>query len=105
MTSDIGNIQNPRSFYDLTKLSVSDSCLLPVKQVGKAFLHTGSRSLLLSLIYHVPNLTRNLISIAQLCHKNSCAIDFNGSSFSLKDKQTGKVLLKADSSHGLYYEL
>lgn len=55
----------------------------------------------LSPIYHVPNLTSNRFS-HQFCRKNSCAIDFNGSSMSLKDQRTERVFLQADFSHGLY---
>lgn len=86
MTSDSGKILNPRHFYDLIKVSVGDGSFRSIKQVSKAFLHTDSRSLLLSPVYHVPNHACNLLLVSQLCHTNSCAIDVNGSSFPGKDQ-------------------
>lgn len=68
-------------FYDLTNVLIDGGHLLPIKQVGKSFLNAGSQSI---SNYHVPNLTSNRFS-HQFCRKNSCAIDFNGSSMSLKD--------------------
>lgn len=41
-TNDISEILNPRPFYNLTKVSIGDAHLLPIKTIDKGFLHTGS---------------------------------------------------------------
>lgn len=98
----MGSLLDSKLFYNFTKVSIGDGKLLSVKHIGKSTLHNNPRPVVLSPIYHVPNLAWNLISVHQLCHDNDCFIGFDGLSFCVKNKKARKVLLWATSSWGLY---
>jgi hypothetical protein len=50
----------------------------------------------------VPSLVRNLLSVRQFTRDNHCTIEFDAFGFSVKDLQTRCVILRSNSSDGLY---
>jgi hypothetical protein len=45
---------------------------------------------------------RNLLSVRQFTRDNHCTIEFDAFGFSVKDLQTKRVILRSNSSDGLY---
>lgn len=66
MTNDLDIILNLNSI----KIIVGKNQLLPINVVDTSFLHTLNDSLRLSLVYHIPALSRNLLSVIILCKDN-----------------------------------
>jgi hypothetical protein len=50
----------------------------------------------------VPHLIRNLLSIHQFTHDNSCSVEFDARGFSVKDLETRRVILRCNSEGDLY---
>lgn len=67
----------------------------------QTYLNTKQGHLILKNILVVPNLKKNLLSVAQLTLDNSCSIAANSHDFVIKDPQ-GKTLAKGHKKGGLY---
>lgn len=51
---------------------------------------------------HVPTITKNLLSVAQFTSDNNVYFEFHPRVFLVKDRETGKLLLRETLEHGLY---
>ncbi|GKA14952.1 ribonuclease H-like domain-containing protein [Tanacetum coccineum] len=74
----------------------------PVTHTGHSFLHTSSKPLHLNHILVTPNIIKNLISVHQFTRDNDVSVGFDAYGFSIKDYQTGQLLLRCDSTGDLY---
>jgi len=66
---------------------------------------TGStklNSLNLHDVLYVPNITKNLLSVSKLTVDNNILVEFDASCCFMKDKITGKTILKGKLKDGLY---
>ncbi|GJV11912.1 ribonuclease H-like domain-containing protein [Tanacetum coccineum] len=74
---------------------------IPVTHTGHSFLHTSSMPLHLNHIV-TPHIIKNLISVRQFTRDNDVSVEFDAYGFSVKDYQTGRLLLRCDSTGDLY---
>ncbi|KAI5321499.1 hypothetical protein L3X38_030570 [Prunus dulcis] len=75
---------------------------LRIDHIGSAHIPTTTSSLSLSSVFHIPQLTANLLSVYHLCQDNNCRMIFDQFGFSIQDKVTNRVLFHGKSDHGLY---
>ncbi|GJT40578.1 ribonuclease H-like domain-containing protein [Tanacetum coccineum] len=75
---------------------------IPVTHTGHSFLHTSSKPLHLNHILVTPHIIKILISINQFTRDNDVSVEFDAYGFSVKDYQTGRLLLRCDSTGDLY---
>ncbi|GKB42630.1 hypothetical protein Tco_0887572 [Tanacetum coccineum] len=75
---------------------------IPVTHTGHSFLNTSSKPLHLNHILVTPHIIKNLISVRQFTRDNDVSIEFDAYGFSVKDYQTGRLLLRCDSTGDLY---
>ncbi|GJV39212.1 ribonuclease H-like domain-containing protein [Tanacetum coccineum] len=75
---------------------------IPVTHTGHSFLHTSSKPLHLNHILVTPHIIKNLISVRQFTRDNDVSVEFDAYGFSVKDYQTGRILLRCDSTGDLY---
>jgi hypothetical protein len=61
------------------------------------------KSLNLHDILYVPNITKNLLSVSKLDADNNILVEFDKNCCFVKDKLTGKAILKGILKDGLYY--
>ncbi|GJW50266.1 ribonuclease H-like domain-containing protein [Tanacetum coccineum] len=73
-----------------------------VTHTGHSFLHTSSKPLHLNHILVTPHIMKNLISVHQFTRDNDVSVEFDAYGFSVKDYQTGQLLLRCDSTGDLY---
>ena len=72
-----------------------------VKHIGSTKLSTPSSSFHLHNVLHVPYITKNLISVHKFTYDTNTFIEFHPSYFLVKDRPTGRVLLRGLSRNGL----
>ncbi|GJW75692.1 ribonuclease H-like domain-containing protein [Tanacetum coccineum] len=89
--------------------SFSNSCIhlyllamVTLTHTGYSFLHTSSKPLHLNHILVTPHIIKNLISVRQFTRDNDVSVEFDAYGFSVKDYQTGRLLLRCDSTGDLY---
>ncbi|GJS65511.1 hypothetical protein Tco_0680075 [Tanacetum coccineum] len=75
---------------------------IPVTHTGHSFLHTSSKPLHLNHILVTPHIIKNLIYVRQFTRDNDVSVEFDAYGFSVKDYQTGRLLLRCDSTGDLY---
>ncbi|GJR82489.1 ribonuclease H-like domain-containing protein [Tanacetum coccineum] len=83
-------------------VAVGDGRFIPVTNSGHSVLSTPFRLLRLNSVLITPNIVKNLISVRQFVHDNSCTVEFDLFGFSVKDFINRRVLLRCDSTGELY---
>ena len=101
MTLDDGNLLSKTIYIGNDIVKVGDGTLLPIAHVGTLLLSSPHYPLSLQIGLHVLKLQHNLLFVRQLCRDNHCTVEFDSSSFRVKDNTTG-VLLQASSASPIY---
>ena len=83
-------------------LVVGNGEKLSIKSIGSATIHTNQQPLKLKQVLHVPEITKNLLSVSRLTLDNQVYLEFHSGYCLLKDKVTGRTLLQGNLSEGLY---
>lgn len=104
VTADLQNLSIKSDCKGKGKLIVGNGSELKISHIGDIFLSSqhSQKSLFLHNILHVPNITKNLISISQFTKDNDVVIEFFFDCCLIKDKVTRKILIQGALKHGLY---
>ena len=103
LTSDLANLNVHAEDYTGTdQIRVGNGKGLPVAHIGTTSLSTPHSSLLLKDVLHVPQITKNLISVQNFTSITNTFFEFHPTYFLVKDRPTKKLLLHGLSSNGLY---
>ena len=75
---------------------------MEIAHIGRALLPTPRRSLRLNNILHVPSASQSLLSAYRLMIDNQAFLEIHPEFFSVKDQETGNILLRTRSRRGLF---
>lgn len=104
VASSLGQMHINSPYSGTSKLVVGNGTTASI-------LHTGtiqvpslqhSRSVILKDVLHVPDITKNLVSISKFLRDNDAVIEFHVDSCLVKDQKTNKILLRGALKDGLY---
>ncbi|KAL4368308.1 hypothetical protein GQ457_05G024980 [Hibiscus cannabinus] len=84
------------------KLIVGNGVKIPISHVGQSMLLSASRPLQLTQVLHVPNITKNLLSVSKLARDNGVFVEFHAKTCMVREEGTGAVLLEGVEEDGLY---
>lgn len=102
MTSTPGILSHLQPYAGPDKVMVGNGNLFNITYTGHATIVSGSTKLTLENVLLVPDLERNLLSIGQLTTTFPITCEFTGVDFSIKDKDTHRILLKGIKHGNLY---
>lgn len=102
VTNDLNNLSLHCPYDNTEELTIGDGSSLPIHNTGSFTLHTSSHKFHFNNVLHVPNISRNILSISQFCKDNHMSIEFLPSSFCVKDLSTSQVLLQGQIRNGVY---
>ncbi|CAL9028341.1 unnamed protein product, partial [Prunus brigantina] len=102
VTPDIANLSIANSYIGPDQLKVGNGNGLSITHVGSSSFSSSTGSFHLSNILHVPDITKQLLSVHQFSKDNNCYFEFHPSFFVVKDQITGKPLLHGLNESGLY---
>lgn len=85
------------------RVKVGNGTGLGIYNLGSSILHTSGRPLSLHNVLHVPLITKNLKSVAQLTRENNVFVEFHSTHCVIKEKVTSQPLLHVPFTHGLYH--
>jgi len=88
------------AYGGLDEIQVGDGTRFAIKNTGISKL---SPNFILRFILHVPQITKNLLSIQKFTSDNNVYVEFHPSCFFVKDPTSGKILHRGLSRHGLYH--
>lgn len=110
--NDFGNLSFGADYSGNNKVHVGNGAGLDIHHIGSSILHSPSSSnvFILKNLLHVPQITKNLISVSTFAKDNSVTFakddsvyfEFHPFDCFVKDLKTGQVLLKGKVSDGLY---
>ncbi|BBG96882.1 hypothetical protein Prudu_005830, partial [Prunus dulcis] len=102
MVSDISSLTHVAPCESTEQVIVGNGEGLKIKHIGTTAIACASTSLRMPSVFHVPQLSANLLSVHQLCKDNNCVISFDASGFVIQDRVTKTILLQGRSNNGLY---
>uniref|UniRef100_A0A803PRX7 Reverse transcriptase Ty1/copia-type domain-containing protein n=1 Tax=Cannabis sativa TaxID=3483 RepID=A0A803PRX7_CANSA len=103
LTNGLDSHESAIPYPSTESLAVGDGKKLLISNIGLATLPAfNSTNLKLNSVLHVPVITKNLVSVSQLTNDNFVFLEFHKSCCFVKDKKTGRVLLKGTLKDGLY---
>lgn len=83
MTNDSGILWKIQPHIQSNMIILENGHLLPINEVGSSSITTSLGSLMLSNVYYVPSLSRNILFIQQFYKDTSCIVSFDDSIFFL----------------------
>lgn len=104
MTNDANQMRDKVDYKGKAQVMVGNGKTLPITHIGINSVSTlqPNRSLILKDVLHVPNLTKNLVSISQFTRDDNVILLFDSTSCLVKDKSSSHVLLHGTLNNGLY---
>ena len=102
-TLDKSLINFPVAYQGLDQLNISNGNGLKIHSLGSNIISSSYYPLKLNSIFHVPKITRNLLSVQKLTSENNVYFEFHSSYCLVKDKTTNCILLQGTLRNGLYY--
>ncbi|KAD2804381.1 hypothetical protein E3N88_37758 [Mikania micrantha] len=103
ITNDLSALSLHAPYDGTEELVIGDGSSLKITHIGSLSLTFNSHSLLLTSVLCVPLVSKNIISISQLCTDNNLLIQFFSSNFLIKESKTNQLLHHGTASHGLYH--
>lgn len=97
ITSSLNNLSLHSPYHGIDKVAIGNGKTLPISNVGisQMLTHTTPISILsLPNVLHVPNMTKNFISVSQLTNEKNVIAEFHSTFCLIKDKETGQVLFR-----------
>ncbi|KAF7831318.1 Retrovirus-related Pol polyprotein from transposon TNT 1-94 [Senna tora] len=105
LTNDATNLQEQQAYTgpDTVHTANGNATGLSISTVGNSEVHTQNhKSLLLKDLYHVPSISKNLISVSKFSKDNNVYFQFFSDHFLVKSQETHDLLLKGRMTKGLY---
>jgi hypothetical protein len=84
------------------QIHTTSSSGMNINHIGYSNIHTPSRHLMINKILHVPQASKNLISVHRLASDNNIFLEFHPHFFYIKDMDTRNLLVKGSCRGGLY---
>ncbi|KAL4590424.1 hypothetical protein LXL04_003353 [Taraxacum kok-saghyz] len=103
LTSDRSSLHTVSEYGGPDEILLGDGTTFSISHIGHTNLPTATRSLRLSNVLCVPNLRKNLISVAKLCRTNNVSVEFFPLYFLIKDLCTGAPLMRGENINDVYY--
>ena len=103
ITPDPSLLNFPMPYTGSDQMRIGNGKGLKILSSGLNTIPSSLYSLKLNNIFHVPKITKNLLSVQKFTYDNNVYFEFHSSHCLVKDKSTHKILLKGMLKDGLYY--
>jgi hypothetical protein len=103
LTADYGHLNlHAEDYTGQDQVRIGNGQGLRIHHIGSSILCSSSKNFFLNNILHVPNISKNLLSVYQFAKDNNVFFEFHPSFFCVKDLSSGVTLLSGKSKNGLY---
>lgn len=102
VTNDLNNLSLHAPYDGTEELVIGDGSSLPISNAGSFSLSTPTKNFSFSNVLHVPNISRNILSISKFCQENNTSIEFLPFLFRVKELSKGTTLLQGPTKAGVY---
>ncbi|XP_010248464.1 PREDICTED: uncharacterized protein LOC104591372 [Nelumbo nucifera] len=101
LTPDVDNLQNRSEYMGLDQVAIGNGSGLQILHSRSSSLTHNNHTFALNSIYHVPHITKNLLSVSKFTKDNDIYLEFHRDFFLVND-YTGRVLIRGTNRDGLY---
>ncbi|XP_075103758.1 uncharacterized protein LOC142178326 [Nicotiana tabacum] len=98
LTNDVSNMDVRGGYNGTEQIHVENGTCLKIAYIGDSILPSSSRLLCLRNILHVPEITKNLLSVAQFAYDNNVFFEFHPRDYFVKDHTNRKAASSSASS-------
>jgi histone deacetylase 1/2 len=102
ITGNLDRLHMREAYHGNNHVQVSNGSGLRISHTGYSTTNTAAKSLVLKNVLHVPNISKNLLSVHKLARDNGVFLDFHPYYFLIKDLVSRKTLLHGRCRGGLY---
>ncbi|CAL9027026.1 unnamed protein product [Prunus brigantina] len=102
MTGNIPSLQQTQPYTGNNSVYMGNGDSLPISHTGNLPLSLGLSQFSLRNVFGVPNLTKNLLSVAKFTHDNHVFFVFAPTFYRIFDLHTGALLFQGPCKDGLY---
>ena len=104
VTSELQNLELQSEYHGGEQLHIGDGKGLLIKHIGHTSFESPftSHKLDLKHLLHVPEITKNLLSVSKFCTDNNVLFEFHSTRCFVKDQSTRTILLEGVLRYGLY---
>jgi hypothetical protein len=102
ITSDLDRLAVREQYHGNDTVQVGNGADLQIMHLGSYSINTDTRPLALTNILHVPEISKNLLSVHKLARDNNIFFEFHSWSFFIKDRATRSLLLEGRCESGFY---
>jgi hypothetical protein len=102
ITSDLDRLTVRERYNGGEQVQVGNGAGLQILHIGHSSIESNDRALALRDVLHVPNITKNLLSVHKFTRDNDLFFEFHPWSFLVKDSNTRSKLLEGRCEGGLY---
>jgi len=92
ITSELDKLTVKDKYFGNDQVHTASGSGMQIKHIGNSTLHTPSRDLVLRNILHVPQASKNLVSLHRLTVDNHVYLELHPWHFLIKDRATKKTL-------------
>jgi hypothetical protein len=94
LTYDLANLNIcADEYHGPDQIRVGNGTSLPIKHIGSTQFSTSTASFLLNNVLHVPQISKNLISVHKFTKDTNTSMDFHSSYFRVQALDLGETLL------------
>jgi hypothetical protein len=76
---------------------------MPISHISHSTIHSRDRDLILKDFLHVPDASKNLVSVHKFIYDNDAFFEFHPWHFSLKDQDMKRLILQGRCKDGRYH--
>jgi hypothetical protein len=102
ITSELDKLVIRKKYGGSNQVHTASSSGMPISHIGQTTIHSHDRDLVHKDILHVPDASKNLVSIHKFTYDNNALFEFHPWHFLLKDRDTRKPLLRGRYKNELY---
>lgn len=98
----MSNFSIKEEYHGIDNLQIANGNHLPIINISLTTISNNNPCLNLSNILYVPNITKNLIFVSQLCQTNKVSIEIFLWHFEVKDLYTKEMYLRRLNEDNMY---
>jgi hypothetical protein len=102
ITSELDKLVIRKKYGGSDQVHTISGSGMPISHIGQGTTHSHDRDLILKDILHVPNTSKNLVSVHKFTYDNNAFFEFHPWYFLLKDGDTRKPLLRERCKNVIY---
>ncbi|KAL4376722.1 hypothetical protein GQ457_02G030140 [Hibiscus cannabinus] len=102
VTTSANSLHNKAPYAGKGKVHLGDGTSLDINHIGTSIINSDSRLLYLDQVLYVPQIKKNLLSVAKFAKDNVVFFEFHAQHCYVKDSNTKEVLLQGRLDGGLY---